>query len=394
MENFRKGMLAMAVISAIALSVAGGSFFAIGVNPLTTGFARQAYSQESADLPASSKALPTIRVTGDASKTLTPDQATITINVQTQPGNLDDVLEDQSTKIEQVMQTIRNAAGSNAKVTIGYQNISPNYSGSGVQPSSNVTFNVYASVRIDTNIDQLSNLVNKLAEEGFGFESVYIDPIYSAGVLREAGILQEFTPDGNESATEENPIAIAVSINTKPDVLTKAIAEYEEQYRKLLGVLEEVGVSEPQVQQSSFNIYPLFYGPTQNSGYSANAQIIVVTDIDNIESVTEAAQGVGNSFVENVIISVSDVTIDEARAELSREAISNARDRAEEMAAPLGLNVTGIKGIEADTSQTPNQYGGEIAYRGVRILQPYAFQSVAGTVSVSITVEFELAERQ
>ena len=94
MENFRKRMLAMAVISAIALSVAGGSFFAIGANPLTTGFAQQAYSQESTELSDSSKAPPTIRVTGEASKTLTPDQATITINVQTQPGNLDDVLED------------------------------------------------------------------------------------------------------------------------------------------------------------------------------------------------------------------------------------------------------------------------------------------------------------
>lgn len=384
-------MLAMAVISAIALSVAGGSFFA---NPLTTGFAQQAFSQESTELSDSQKAPTTIRVTGDASKALTPDQATITINVQTQPGNLDDVLEDQSTKVEQVMQTVKDAAGNDAKVTIGNQNISPNYFGSGVQPSSNVTFNVYASVRIDTNIDQLSSLVNKLAEEGFGFESVYIDPIYSAAMLREAGISQEFTPDGNESATEENPIAIAVSINTKPDVLTKAIAEYEEQYRKLLGVLEEVGVSEGQVQQSSFNIYPLFYGPTQNSGYSANAQIVVMTDTDNIESVTEAVQAVGNAYVENVIISVSDATLDEARAQLSQEAISNARDRAEEMASPLGLNVTGINSIEADTSQTPNQYGGEIVYRGVRILQPYAFQSVAGTVSVSITVEFELAERQ
>jgi hypothetical protein len=264
-----------------------------------------------------------------------------------------------------------------------------------VQPSSNVTFNVYASVRINTNIDQLSTLVSKLAEEGFGFESVYIDPIYSAAVLSDAGIeTQEFPPGQNETAAEENPIAIAVSINTKPDVLTKAIAEYEEQYRKLLGVLDEVGVSEGQVQQNSFNIYPLFYGPTQNSGYSANAQIIVMSDTDNIESVTEAVQGVGNAYVENVIISVSDATIDEARAQLSQEAISNARNRAEEMAAPLGFTVAGIRSIEADTSQTPNQYGGEIAYRGVRILQPYAFQSVAGTVSVSIAVEFELAQQQ
>jgi uncharacterized protein YggE len=395
-NNHPKKLLAIAVISAIAISVASGSFFALGVNnPLTNGIAKQAYSQESAELSSDSGAPPTIKVTGDASTTLTPDQATIIINVQTQPGDLDSVIDEQSRRTEQVIQTVRNAAGDDANISIGYQNLSPFYSGSGVQASNNVTFNVYASVRINTNIDQLPTLVNSLAEEGFGFESVYIDPVYSASVLREAGIVQqqETPQEGNESAIAENPIAIAVTINTQPDVLTKAIAEYEGKYRKLLEVLNEVGVSAAQVQQNSFNIYPLFYGPSQSSGYNANTQIVVKTDTKNIDATTKALQGVSNTYVESVFISVSDAAIDKARAELSQQAISNARTNAEEMTGSLGLEIKGIKSIEAGSGQTPNPYGGEIVYRGVKVLQPYSYQNVAGTISVSVTVEFELAAK-
>lgn len=87
---------AIAIISAIAVSVvAASSLFAFGGVPLN----QQAYSQESA--AASGGA--TIKVTGDASTVLTPDQATITVNMQTQPGTLSDVMQEQANKIEQVM---------------------------------------------------------------------------------------------------------------------------------------------------------------------------------------------------------------------------------------------------------------------------------------------------
>jgi uncharacterized protein YggE len=99
---------------------------------------------------------------------------------------------------------------------------------------------------------------------------------------------------------------------------------------------------------------------------------------------------VNDAFVENVFISVSDGAIDKARQDLSQQAIADARSRAEEMAQPLGLQVKGIKSIEAGTSQTPNPYGGDIVYRGVKVLQPYYYQNLSGNISVSITVEFEL----
>ncbi|HEX2556862.1 MAG TPA: SIMPL domain-containing protein [Nitrososphaera sp.] len=379
---------AIAIISAIAVSVvAASSLFALGGTPLNNNSIPQAFSQESAAVSGSM----TITVTGDASTVLTPDQATIIVNMQTQPSDLSSVMQEQASKVEQVMSAVKDAAG-DAQISIGQQNLYPYYSGSGVQPSNNVTFNVYASVAVHTNIDQLSTLVNKLAEEGFGFESVYVDPGYYASVMQGANI-GEPAPSVDNTTDEEaqkNPITIGVTLNTKPDILTKAIDEYSGKYKNLLKVLDEVGVSEDQVQQNNFNIYPVFYGQSPTSDYNANTQVIVRTAPENIEKVTSAVLDVNSALVESVFMSVSDDAIDKARKDLSQQAIADARSRAEEMAQPLGLQVTGIKSIEAGNSQSPNPYGGDIVYRGVKVLQPYYYQNLSGNISVSVTVEFEL----
>jgi uncharacterized protein YggE len=94
MDNFSSRKLqAIAIISAIAVSVVADTFFALG-NPMVP----QAYSQQSAALSSS----PTIKVTGDATTSLIPDQATLIVNVQTQPDDLTAVLADQEEKIAQV----------------------------------------------------------------------------------------------------------------------------------------------------------------------------------------------------------------------------------------------------------------------------------------------------
>lgn len=382
MDNFSsKKLQAIAIISAIAISVGAGAFFAFANYTVPT-----AYSQQSTAISSN----PTIRVTGDATTSLVPDQATLIVNVQTQPDDLSVVMAEQESKIEQVKQAVMEADDS-AKVSIGQRNLNPYYSGSGIPTSSNVTFNVYASVAVQTDIDHLSDLVRALAEEGFGFESVYVDPIYYERIAQESvsDDTQQDT-DSEEESDIKNPITIGVSLNTKPDVLTKAIEEYEEKYRSLLSVLEEQGISEGQITQNNFSIYPLYYGGEQVSTYQAYTQIVVKTDPDNIETVSNAAAEVENAFVESVIVSVSDEAIDDARKDLTQDAIASAQQRATEMAEPLGLEVKGIKSIEAASGQSQNPYGGEIFYRGVKIVQPYYYQAISGDISVSVTVEFEL----
>jgi uncharacterized protein YggE len=303
-------------------------------------------------------------VTGDATTSLTPDQATVVINVQTQPDDLTTVLADQEEKIGEIKQAVQDAVA-DASVTIGQRNVYPYYSGYGTPASDDVTFNIYESTTIQTNIDQLSDLVTALA-----------------GITDGAG---------GEEVSTENPITIGVTLSTKPAVLTEAIAEYEQKYMDLLAVLEEVGIPEDQIQQNNFSIYPVYYGSNPATSYNAYTQVIVKTNPENIDEATEAVRDIDTTFVENVFLSMSDEAIDNAREDLTSQAIANAQERASEMVEALGLQVAGIKSIEADTGQSVSPYGGEF-YRGVKIVQPYYYQGVSGDVSVSVTVEFELAQ--
>jgi uncharacterized protein YggE len=230
--------------------------------------------------------------------------------------------------------------------------------------------------------------VNALAKAGFGFESVYIDPYYQAQILREAGIPP--VQDSEERAAIENPITIGVTLSVEPAVLTEAIEKYEEKYRTLQGVLEELNIPENQIQNNSFQIFPVYYGNSQTSSYQANTQVIVRTNPDRIDDVSAAIREVDNTFVENVMISVSDQAIDDARKDLTDKAIANARERASEMVDDLGFEVAGIKSIEAATGSSISPYGGEYMYRGVKIFQPAYYQAISGDIAISIAVEFEL----
>jgi len=379
MDNFSSSKLqAIAIISAIAASVVAGGFFAFG-NLLVP----QAYSQSSAALAST----PSIKVTGEATASLVPDQATVIVNLQTQPGDLTEILAIQDEKIADIRQAVQGAVD-DATVTVGPRSIYPYYSGNGVPVNDDVTFNIYATTAIQTDINQLSDLVNALAKAGFGFESVYIDPYYSAQIMREAGIPP--AEDSEDPAAVENPITIGVTLSVEPAVLTEAIEKYEEKYRTLQGVLEEVGIPESQVQNNNFQIYPVYYGNGQASSYQANTPVIVRTTPDRINDVSTAIREVDNTFVENVMISVSDKDIDDARKDLTDKAIANARERASEMVDDLGFEVAGIKSIEAATGSSISPYGGEYMYRGVKIVQPAYYQAVSGDIAVSITVEFEL----
>jgi uncharacterized protein YggE len=371
---------AMAIISAVALAAVAGAFFTAGNAPV-----QQAYSLNAAGEP-------TIKVTGDASTSLVPDQTTLIVNVQTKPGDLASVLDEQEEKINEVTKALLATGNNQFELTVGQKSVYPYYSGYGTPSGSDVTFNIYASVAISTNIDELSELVNGLADAGFAFESVYFDYSYSQALLQKAEIIDELV-DGNETDSDlsENPITVGVSLSTEPAVLTEALAEYEQKYRDLLAVLDGLGIPEDRIQQNSFNIYPYYSGYSPASTYSAHTQLIIKMPVFNIERMTNALNQVDNAFVENVYISVSDEAIDDARADLTEQAIDNAEERAQETAESLDMKVKRITSIDVVPS-SPNPYGGEIFYRGVKVVQPYYYQSITGEISVSVTAQFDLEE--
>jgi len=394
--------MAMAAVALVAVLVAAGP----------AQVASQAYGQEA-------RPETTIKVSGEASASIPADEATMTIAAQTQPGKLSEVLEQQQDKVQEITDAVKASGGNDTTVTISQQSVNPFYPSSGMVPSNNITFSIYASAAVRTNVNQLPDLVQSLADAGFGFESVYIDPSYQpllSGVSPAASVSPAAFPGngsmlappmengngsalaGNETGNQtspgdlsSNPVTISVSLITEPGTLEDTIKQYDEKYQKLLDVAEQADLPQDAVQTNYFNIQPVFYGSSQSDRFSTYTQLVVRTDPDNIEAITNAVQDVSNAYVENTFMSLSDSAIDSAREDLTKQAMESARDRADEIAAEMGMNVTGIKSVDASTNISAVQYPGDIrTYRGVQIAPPYYYQYTTGQVSVSMAVEFAL----
>ena len=110
--NRRDRTIFLAVPVAAALAV-GGAFFALAGDSediLDVGepVLPEASSQETNDLSENN---PTIKVTGNAVTMLEPDQATMRINMRSQPMEITDALAQQAQETENLIGAIREAVG-------------------------------------------------------------------------------------------------------------------------------------------------------------------------------------------------------------------------------------------------------------------------------------------
>lgn len=362
-------------LTALAIAGLAALIFAAG-NPL------QVFSQETTPLSGAS----TIKVAGEASKVLQPDQAVIILSSQIPHNSIASLIEEQDEKIQGAIEAIMAATDDNSTtVHLGQVNLNSDYyGGPGPSTYSNLTFGIYSSVSVPVSIDRLSEVINRLSQAGFQFETLSWEG--SSAFIREL----QYGPgtSGNNYTIMDDPVILSVSIATEVSTLEKAIQEHNAKYEKLLEITEEEGIPRDSIEPDRVSIEPSFGRSSQS--YSMYSQLVVKTSVANAEKVAAAARQAALQ-VDSVALSASDSAIDGARRELNQQAIDDARSRANEIAQPLGLEAKGIRSIDATTAAAaPNQHGNDIVYRGVGVLSPSLYQNLSGEVSVAVTVEFEL----
>ena len=403
---YQNKMIFSAVFVAIVLSAVGGFAFLNGSSSNEeTGESvlPEAFSQEFNSL---SKNNPTIKVTGDASMTLEPDQATIMIATRSQPTDITSALAEQKQGTENLINAIRDAVGDeqdgdSTEIKQGHFGLDQYYMGE--ESYSNIdTFTVRSTTSVDTDIEQFSDVVNRLTDEGYTFESVYANHRFPGpfayastssfasadGSLREGlGIEHEEGIPTEEEDDESNQITLNVAVSTKPASISEAVEAYEQKHQKLLQILtEEIGISNEKIQPANVNINPLYYGPVnQNSLYNSYSQLFVKTSPENIEKIISAVNQ-HDAFVENVMITISDEKLSEAEDELNLAAFSNAKAKAERMAQMTGLKVGGVQSIESITEPMEQR---RTFHGNLYPVDPWRYHD-SGEVGVSVTVEFEL----
>ncbi|MGE0742585.1 MAG: SIMPL domain-containing protein [Hyphomonadaceae bacterium] len=161
-----------------------------------------------------------------------------------------------------------------------------------------------------------------------------------------------------EGMSEARPdlATINLGVTTEGDTAQAALAANAQRMNALTQALRRAGVAERDIQTSNVSVYPQqVYGEGQApriTGYQANNSVTAkVRNIDNTGRVIDAAVSAGGNTVNGVSFSHADpdAQLDVAR----RNAIAEARRRAELYADALGLRVHRIVAVSEGGGYAP-----------------------------------------
>jgi len=193
--------------------------------------------------------------------------------------------------------------------------------------------------------------------------------------------------------TKPDKVTVLLGVETTNAKAKTALTTNSELMNKIINALKIAGVSENETSTSSFTITPnRDYTIDKDQGKLVGFTVSNSIQIDsyNVNDSSEwidisVASGANN--VNNIYFSVSDKKLEGIKNELLKEAIDNAREKADIAASALGLKITGIKTVNIDQATPfftrPLQYAAESSK--IDAVLP-ATPIIAGEQEISMTV--------
>lgn len=210
-------------------------------------------------------------------------------------------------------------------------------------------------------------------------------------VVLAEGTLLTVNADGSSEARPDMAI-VNLGVTTEGQTAAAALAENARRMTALTAALRRAGIAERDIQTSNVSVYPQqVYGEGQApriTGYQANNSVTVkVRRIDNTGRVIDAAVGAGGNTVNGVSFTHADpdAQLDVAR----RDAIAEARRRAELYANALGMRVNRIVSVSEGGGYAPPM---PVALERFQAQDAAATSISPGEIEtrVSVNVMFEL----
>jgi uncharacterized protein YggE len=123
----------------------------------------------------------------------------------------------------------------------------------------------------------------------------------------------------------------------------------------VVAAIEGQGVAADHIQTSDLSLYR----DSQSDTYVANHQLAVKLDsLDKVGSVLDASVGAGANNAWGVAFGLKNMAAE--RAQALKAAITDARSRADAMAAALGVSVTGVASVSESSAAPPIVFGGAV----------------------------------
>jgi len=194
---------------------------------------------------------------------------------------------------------------------------------------------------------------------------------------------------------------ISLGVNARDKDVLKAQQRVNETIAAIRTALIEQGVKEENINTDFINIYPLYdYSNDQEqlAAYHANSTLAIkATDMESVGTLIDVCFAAGANTLNGISFSASET--EEAKTEVMKKAVTDAKKKAEILAEASGLKITGIEIISEGGVYSYQNNVGNVYSRTTGMEEPAEVEEDLGTVvqsaklivsaSVSITFEAE-----
>ena len=150
-------------------------------------------------------------------------------------------------------------------------------------------------------------------------------------------------------------VTVSLGLETTNKTANAALAANSKIMNEVIDALKAAGVKDNETSTSSFNISPN-YNSSQSSSNTATRTIIIgftvsnsiqiqSTNINNTSKWIDTAIAAGANTVDRIDFILSDKKLEETKTNLIKQAMQDARAKADIVASAAGMKVAGIRSI-------------------------------------------------
>lgn len=198
------------------------------------------------------------------------------------------------------------------------------------------------------------------------------------------------TGAGTASATADEA-TIRMGVEVTKDSAAEAIAANAESMAEVIDALMELGISEEDIQTTSYNVYPQ-YDWTEDGrvllGYTVSNMVqVTVKDLDVVGEVIDAAGDAGANRMDGISFGLSDAKMQELKDGAYILALGDATDKADLIAETLGLTISGVQSV-TESSYAPARTYVEAEEAGADMAMSLRAPTpiISGELSVTVRV--------
>ena len=191
--------------------------------------------------------------------------------------------------------------------------------------------------------------------------------------------------------TKTDKVIVSLGVETADKTAEKALLSNSNLMNTVIDALKAAGLQQNETSTSSFFIKPNYnyskYGDRGNlMGFTVSNSIhIESSNIDSVSQWIDTAVQAGANIVNDIYFSVSEEKLQKIKNVLLKEAVANAKSKADIVAGAAGINVGGIKSIMVEELGFP-PVPGPLYAKSVSSDEVSSTPILAGEQEVSTTV--------